>query len=120
MRRLLFRGPQSFELLKWPNDLVRSYGVTGIVREEEETEEEDTGRSTPTESSTNWIKFQVIDEDTNKPVPNVTLNLKLPGGVEKEYTTNSEGKIEINDLQPGTAEILSMKDEEAYEVVEVT
>ena len=68
----------------------------------------------------NWIKFQVVDDETDQPVQGVKLKIKLPTGEVKEFTTDTQGMIEIKDLPPGTCDIEEMIDDEALEVVQVS
>lgn len=66
-----------------------------------------------------WIRFQVIDDATGKPVSGVTLTLKLPNGTSKTVTTNSGGQIEFTDLPAGTCDIEKMTDQSAWEVMQI-
>jgi hypothetical protein len=71
------------------------------------------------EAVRHWIKFQVVDEDTNQPLPGVGLKIKLPTGALKEYTTDANGMVEINDLPHGTCDIEQMLDPDALEVMPI-
>ncbi len=73
-----------------------------------------------TRDTKHQIAFQVIKDETGEPCPNVRLKIKLPDGTEEMHTTNSNGMIEIDDIDtPGNCEILEMHDDKAYEVVRV-
>ena len=72
----------------------------------------------PVEAEKQWIKIQVIDDETGNPVPGIPLELLLPGRPAKEYKSDANnGRISISDLSAGTCDILKMKDDEAWEVV---
>ena len=74
--------------------------------------------SAPPEQET-WIKFRVVDHDTDAPIPGVRLRIREPGEREREYTTRADGMIEINEIDPGTCDILEMTEAEVLEVVRV-
>jgi hypothetical protein len=118
MKRFLYRGEEVFHLLRWPDDFVRPGGMGGGDREEDD---DDPGAIAPPpiDEASNWFKIQVLDDETGNPVAGVPLMLKLPGREPEEFTTNSDGKVEVSDLPEGTVDILEMDDEEAYEVVSV-
>jgi hypothetical protein len=52
-----------------------------------------------------WIKFKVVDDKTGKPVSGATLKVKLPDKTVKEFTTNEEGMIEIDGIDPGSCDV---------------
>lgn len=66
---------------------------------------------------TYWITFQVVDDDTEEPIAGVDLQLRLPGGAMGTYTTDAEGVVHLQGLEPGTADIQQVHDDEALEVV---
>lgn len=72
----------------------------------------------PTTEKT-WIKFEIVDEKTGKPVSGVTLKVKLPDGETRSVTSNSVGIIEIMNIPPGTCDIERMLDSESLEVVSI-
>lgn len=72
----------------------------------------------PTDEKT-WIKFEILDEKSGKPVPGVTLKVKLPNGESRNVTSNAAGVIEITDIPPGTCEIERMTDNQTFEVVSI-
>lgn len=55
-----------------------------------------------------WIEIKVVSIDTGKPVRDVDLTLKLPSGDEEDHTTNPDGIIRVDDLDPGTCEARSI------------
>jgi len=67
--------------------------------------------------NTNWLKVQILDDETNQPLSNVSLNIKLPDGALKELKCDSEGIVELNDLTPGTFDIEQVIDTDALEIV---
>jgi len=44
------------------------------------------------------VAFRVVDDKTDQPIPGVALKITLPDGTEEHYTTDSNGKVEIDDL----------------------
>lgn len=72
----------------------------------------------PTTEKT-WIKFEILDDATGKPVSGVTLKVKLPDGESRNATSNSAGIIEITNIPPGTCDIERMIDSDTLEVVSI-
>lgn len=66
---------------------------------------------------TYWITLQVVDDDTEEPIAGVDLQLRLPGGAVGTYTTDAEGVVHLQGLEPGTADIQQVRDDEALEVI---
>jgi hypothetical protein len=66
-----------------------------------------------------WIKFRVVDDETEEPVAGVTLSIREPSGAVRDYETRPDGMIEIDEIDAGTCDIVSMNDDEAIEVVRV-
>jgi hypothetical protein len=66
-----------------------------------------------------WIKFQVLDDETGQPVQGVGLKVKLPTGTVKEYMTDANGMVQIDDLPSGACDIEKMLDSDALEVVDI-
>jgi len=71
------------------------------------------------EEETDWIEFRVVDDETDLPLSDIGLKIKLPTGETKDYTTDSNGIVRIDDLTPGTCDIIEMTDPDAAEVVGV-
>lgn len=61
----------------------------------------------PQPKKTTWIEFKVIDDLTGEPLNWVRLTVKTPDGNESFQTTNSEGLIRIDDIDPGTCDVRS-------------
>jgi hypothetical protein len=97
-------------LLELPEEMPR-FGAGGEPREESE----EPAAAVATEKA--WIKFRVVDDETGEPVAGVTLRIREPGGLERDYTTRADGGIEINEIDPGACDILEMTDPDALEVV---
>ncbi|UCF85627.1 MAG: LysM peptidoglycan-binding domain-containing protein [Desulfobacteraceae bacterium] len=57
------------------------------------------------ELETAWIKFQVVDDATGKPIPEINLKIALPDGYHQDSRTDQEGIIEIKDIIPGNCEV---------------
>ncbi len=51
-----------------------------------------------------WVKFKVQD-DAGKPLKGVVLQIVLPDGSREEKTSDENGMIEINNVQPGDCKI---------------
>ncbi len=51
-----------------------------------------------------WIEILVINDLTGQPVPWVRMAVKLPSGEENFYTTDNEGLIRVEDIEPGTCD----------------
>ncbi|MFI5380355.1 MAG: OmpA family protein, partial [Tepidisphaerales bacterium] len=51
-----------------------------------------------------WIEIQVINKETDDPIPWVRMAVKLPTGEEAFHTTDNEGLIRIDDIDPGTCD----------------
>jgi type VI secretion system secreted protein VgrG len=66
-----------------------------------------------------FVKFQVLDDATGQPMSGVLLKLKLPNGTEGQYSTDSNGMITFDPVDPGTCDIQKMIDSDALEVVQV-
>lgn len=73
----------------------------------------------PTPAEKTWIKFEIVDDESGKPVPGVTLRVRLPDGQERSGTSNAAGLIEFTEIQPGACDILKMIDSHTLEVVSV-
>lgn len=73
----------------------------------------------PVTERKHWIKFKVVEDATGQPIPGVVLRVREPSGSERDYTTRPDGMVEIDEIDPGTCDILRMTDEDALEVVRV-
>ena len=65
----------------------------------------------------NWVRIRVVDDETDEPIPGVALRIKLPSGEVGRPRTNRRGTIYLDDLSPGTLDILEILDDAALEVV---
>ena len=120
MQRRLHRGSEIFELNSPHEGFKKSYGSSAI-RVKADPQERPLSDPPPVEVEKQWIKIQVIDDETGKPVSGIPLELLLPGRPAKEFKTDTNnGRISISDLSAGTCDILKMKDDEAWEVVSVS
>src|SRR5438128_5319024 len=59
----------------------------------------------PRSKKLTWIEFQVVWDESGKPVKNVRLVVKTPDGVENFHDTNSEGLVRIDELDPGNCDV---------------
>ncbi len=71
------------------------------------------------QEETDWIEFRVVNDETDLPVPGIGLKVKLTTGETKDYTTDANGIVRIDDLPPGTCDIVEITDPDASEVVRV-
>src|SRR5205823_12980121 len=58
-----------------------------------------------TPKKTTYIEIKVVDDETAQPVNWVRLIIKTPDGNENFYTTNAQGLVRIDDLDPGTCDV---------------
>ena len=58
------------------------------------------------EPAKHWIKFKIQDKN-QKPVPGVTVQIQLPDGSLVERSSDANGMIEINNVQPGNCKIVT-------------
>jgi hypothetical protein len=75
-------------------------------------------KAPPPVTARHWIEFKVIEEKTRRPVPEVTLRLRLPGRGEESHTTGAK-TLHISLASAGTADLLEMKHLDVWEVVEI-
>ncbi len=71
------------------------------------------------EDSQSVFAVRVVDDETGQPIAGVKLAIRVPDGEVETHVTDGNGMIRIDDLEPGTCDILAMDDAEAYEVVGV-
>ena len=70
------------------------------------------------------VAFQVVDEDTGEPRSGIKLIIRLPDGGEELHTTDTDGTVEIDDLdEPGecdvSCEIKGATNEDTLDFVEL-
>ena len=49
--------------------------------------------------------LQVIDDVTSEPRPGVKVTITVPGKDQQTYTTDAQGRIEIDDIDPGECDV---------------
>jgi hypothetical protein len=106
-RRQLFLG-----------DLGERLALAAPAGEEEEEQEKPKPPPPPIEK-THWVKFKIQDDVTGKPVPNVTLKVRLPNNSLVSRTTNADGMIAIDSLGGGTCSVEAVTDNDALAVTKV-
>ena len=67
----------------------------------------------------NWVRLRIVDDETDEPIPGVAMRVKLPSGEIGKPRTDRSGTIYLDDLSPGTVDILGILDDDALEVVGV-
>ena len=73
----------------------------------------------PIKQKTHWIKFKIQDEVTGQPMPNVTMQIRLPNNSLVNRTTNAAGMIEIVGLASGTCDVEQVTDSDALAITKV-
>jgi hypothetical protein len=56
------------------------------------------------EKKKTWVEFQLLDA-ADKPLKGEKCKLTLPDGKEKEASTNDQGIVRVNDIDPGPVTI---------------
>lgn len=93
--------------------------TTELAEQSTTDTEESTDSPAVNEEITDWIEFRIVDDETDMPMPDVGLKIRLPDGEIKDYTTDSNGIVRIDNLSPGTCDIVEMTDPDAAEVIAV-
>ena len=89
-------GKYTFKVTKVPTGYKVTTGATGTVRVPANGTGEGEAKILPKAG----LKITILDEVTDKPVPDATVEVKFPDGTTKTYKTDSNG--EINDLEDDT------------------
>ena len=70
------------------------------------------------EKKLTWIEVQVVDDATGKPMNWVRLVVRTPDGNQTYQTTNTEGLVRLEELDPGTCDIsCELKNPKAEDVL---
>jgi hypothetical protein len=69
-----------------------------------------------TEKETTWIRFRIVDDETDERLANVKLTLTLSDGSQQKATTNADGLVYITGLPDGACDIVEIDYEEPLEV----
>lgn len=64
-------------------------------------------KTDPPPANKTWIKIKILDDETSSPLLNVVLDVTLPDGSVSQRTTNKDGVVEIQNLDPGTCDVTS-------------
>lgn len=59
------------------------------------------------EKEKTWIKLRLIDDKSNRPITGLKLTVNAPNGLEINGVTNSDGTIEIKNINDGACTITS-------------
>lgn len=54
-----------------------------------------------TERQKAWLRFQIVEDKTGKPIKGLKLKITLPDGSEATKETQADGAVEIRDVNPG-------------------
>jgi hypothetical protein len=103
--------------LRWSRVAPAESAEGAVAEEDPAAAEAPPAEPAPAPPEKTWVKFQVVDDASGKPVSGVKLKIKLPDGRSEEFTTNAGGQIYIGNLDPGSCDIEAMIDSAAYEVV---
>lgn len=63
-----------------------------------------------------WIRFRVVDDETDERLANVKLRLTLSDGSQQNATTNADGIVYIKDLPDGACDIVEIDYDEPLEI----
>lgn len=66
-----------------------------------------------------WIRFRVVDDASEEPVPGVRLVVRLPDGAERTVATGPDGSVEIEPTEPGACDMLAVLNEPPLEIVRI-
>lgn len=69
-----------------------------------------------TEEKLKWIRFRVVDDETEEQLANVKLTLTLSDGSQQKTSTNAEGIAYIKGIPDGTCDIVEIEYDEPLEV----
>jgi hypothetical protein len=69
-----------------------------------------------TEDKLKWIRFRVVDDETDERLANVKLTLTLSDGSQQKASTNAEGVVYIKGLPDGSCDIAEIEYDEPLEV----
>ncbi len=75
-------------------------------------------KEAPPPVAKHWIEFTVIEQKTQRHVPEMTLKVTLPGRGEEQHTTVS-ADLHIDLASTGTADLLEMTHLDVWEVVDL-
>lgn len=78
-----------------------------------------TAATTAPQVTANWVEFRIVDDETDQPLADVRIRIKLPTGESQEHTTDANGVVRIDDVPEGTCDIEKILDPHASEVVQV-
>ena len=67
-----------------------------------------------------WVILKMVDDVTDEPIAGAKFKLKFADGKETEVFTDGEGRAVIKDMPDGPFDIVAVKDQEGYEVVDFT
>ena len=66
-----------------------------------------------------WIEFELLDDQTDKPLSGVPFSIRLPNGKTVTKSTNAAGVIRIDDVPPGVCDVQKIADDSGLEVMRV-
>ena len=84
--------------------------------DEDDDEDNDDDDLDDDDQETGTLIITVLDEKTNKPVPNAVVTVKNPDGTTGTYTTDDNGQIVLKDIPAGDYLVTVTKVPEGYEV----
>lgn len=85
-----------------------------------EVGEANTGVRLPIPTGENWIRFRVIDDETEAPVPNASFVLRTSEGKFRKLISDEDGVCTEKQLPDGAADVaMAWGEENLYEVVKV-
>ncbi|MFD2706958.1 SpaA isopeptide-forming pilin-related protein [Salibacterium lacus] len=111
------KAPEGYEQTSDPAAFTMEAGSTGLVEVTVENEKSQQDETTPPEEAEGSVALTKVDEtDGDELLEGAVFTLQTEEGtvVEEGLTTNSSGKIFVNNLEPGTYEFVETKAPEGY------
>jgi hypothetical protein len=71
----------------------------------------------PLAGTTHWITFQLVDDETGKPIAGVDLRVALSDGNTQTYRTGADGTVHVADIPDGTCDLEELLDGQGFEVI---
>ena len=74
-------------------------------------------RPTPEPRTQHFVAFQLIDDETEEPIPDVEIAVRLPSGDLQRERTDGNGRVRFDGIDPGACAIEGSAAAEVLEVV---
>lgn len=80
------------------------HDFTTLDEEAQQAQGQSTPATPPKEKKLTWIEIQVVDDASSEPMNWVRMTVRTPDGNQSFETTDSQGVIRIEALEPGTCD----------------